>query len=48
MANDIAHLPNYQIKIHCFFSCKTTIKTSKNMKQNHRADKEKQNITRSQ
>lgn len=43
MANDIAHLPNYQIKIHCcfFFFFKTTIKTSKNMKQNHRADKEK-------
>lgn len=49
MANDIAHLTNYQIKIHCFFFfCKTTIKTSKNMKQNHRADKEKQNIARSQ
>lgn len=29
MANDITHLPNYQIKIHwfCFFPFKATIKT---------------------
>lgn len=50
MANDVAHLPNYQIKIvfFFFFFFKVTIKTSKNMKQNHRADKEKYNITISQ
>lgn len=47
MANDIAHLLNYQIKKHCFvFFFKATIKTFKNMKQNHRADKKTCKSTR--
>lgn len=42
MANDIVHLPNFQIKILLFFFFfKVTIKIFKNMNRNHRADKEK-------